>query len=134
MSTTDAPVATFGERMKQARVTKGLSTQEATFAIRSRLPEPLWISNDPIRRMENGRTVEEKADPLLVCALAAAYGVRVRELSPLVADALGMVDDLLHATSEQENGLSICYTDAYQAVSAWREYDEPLPFDHAKAA
>ena len=98
---TAAP-SSFGERMKEAREQAGLSTMNAAYAIRSRLPEPLWISNEPIRRMENGKMAEEKADPILVCALAAVYGVEVRTLSPLIADALGLVDQLLHATGRDD--------------------------------
>ena len=101
MPTTSTPSSPFGERMKQAREAAGLSTMNAAFAIRSRLPEPLWISNDPIRRMESGKLDEAKADPLLVAALAAVYRVRVCDLSPVVAASLGLVDDLLHETGQE---------------------------------
>lgn len=87
--------------MRTARQDAELSLAETTYAIRSRLPEPLWISLDPIRRMEVGTTTEEKADPLLVCALAAVYGVQVSDLSPKVAEYLGIVDELLNVTASE---------------------------------
>lgn len=85
--------------MRLTREAAGLSLSEATFQLRSVLPKALWCSLETVRRMENGRTTEDKADPVLVTALADIYGCKVRDLSPLVADELKGLRGLLARSS-----------------------------------
>lgn len=75
--------------MRSARNEAGLSLVDATFELRSYLPKPLWCSIETIRRLESPKADENKADTLLIIALANVYGVGVaRLLSPVAANEL----------------------------------------------
>lgn len=75
---------TFQQRMKDARTKAGLSYSEAAYAIREYLAPAQHVSYDTIRRVEH--MDETKADPILVWALALAYGVDLWSLSPIAAE------------------------------------------------
>ena len=87
----------FAERMRDARKATGLSLVEASFRVRVWLPEAEWVGYDVIRRIEAGVTPEEKADPVLLAALAKAYGTEVADLSEVGDKALSMVRELVSA-------------------------------------
>ncbi len=98
------PPTEFASRMRSQREAAGFSLSEATFELRSVLPKALWCSLETIRRMENGRTTEAKADPVLVTALADVYGCKVRDLSPSIAEGLEGLRDLLSRSSACTTG------------------------------
>lgn len=85
----------FPKRMKRARVAAGLSLVEAAYRIRQWLPEADWVGYDVIRRIEAGSTAEAKADPLLIHALAKAYGVEVADLSPEAESGIEKIRELV---------------------------------------
>lgn len=68
--------------MKAAR--GPLSYEEVAFRIRRYLIEPQWVSSTTVRRTELGP--EEKADPVLLWAMAQVYGVATADLSPVAAE------------------------------------------------
>ena len=78
----------FAERMRAAREGAGLSLNEAAVQIRPWLPKAQWFGLDTIRRMEVGVTPEDKADPVNVAALARVYGTTTPHLSPVAAEGL----------------------------------------------
>lgn len=96
---TDATLSPFAQTCRALRKSAGLSLEDATFAIRAYLPEPLWVKSSTIRRLETGFTPETKASPTLLAALAAVYGVPITELSPTAADGLLMVQHLADRTA-----------------------------------
>lgn len=94
----------FGERMRSAREAAGHSLSDVTYELRALLPKTLWCSLETVRRLENGRTPETKADPVLVTALATIYDATVTDLSPAIAESLKTVRDLLIRTSPYTAG------------------------------
>jgi len=86
---------TFGDRLLAARRSKGLSRTEASFAIRDYLPRAMWVSGETIRRLEAGLTPVDKADAVLVQALANVYDIRLADLSEELVIDLERVRDLL---------------------------------------
>lgn len=74
----------FPQRVKARRQAKRFSLETMARRASAELPASLELSKDKVDRLERGRTAEEKADPLLIAALAAAGGTNVRELSELV--------------------------------------------------
>lgn len=86
---------TFEQRIKQAREAAGLSQFDVAFESRSRLPEPMQVSQAKLSRLEAGKIGEDKADPFEVCFLASLYKVQTSDLSALAADRLEQVRDLV---------------------------------------
>jgi len=86
---------TFEQRLKTAREGAGLSQVDVEFQSRLQLPEPLWITQAKLSRLERGDIGEDKADPLDVCFLAHLYGVATSTLSLTAADRLEQVRDLV---------------------------------------
>ena len=122
----------FGGRLRRARKDRGLTLNETAILLRARLPKPLWVTLDPIRRMEIGTTTEEKADPVLVRALADIYGKPLAELSPLIAEELELVERLLRgeiSSDDVELATSRC-TRPFQP-SLWDSPIDPADLAHA---
>lgn len=92
-------MTTYGEILKQARVDAGYSQDEATFRSRQYLPESLWFSTGTLQRFENGTTPEQKANPVVLRALAKLYGVPLRQVSVLADESLSEVRTLLDSSS-----------------------------------
>lgn len=86
----------FSQRMRKAREAAGLTLADATFVLRARLPNHVRPSLETIRRLETGFTSEEKADPVIVAALAKAYGRPISELSPIAAEAVEQLRSVLY--------------------------------------
>lgn len=84
----------LGERLRRERERNGLSLLDAMTEVRRLLPRPLWVTHETLRRYEKGLVPEEKADPVLLEALAIAYGVRLEELSPAADAAFERLIDL----------------------------------------
>ena len=55
------------------------------------VPEPYQGSLQTINRLEIGFTPEEKANPVIVAALATTYGVPLSQLSEVAAKNMEMV-------------------------------------------
>lgn len=82
------PMSPFARRMQKARLSSGLRLDEASVEARRILGATYGPSRETIRRYEVGLITEERADPLVVTALAEIYGVNVGELSwPLAQQA-----------------------------------------------
>lgn len=88
-------MSTFEQRLKTAREAAGMSQADVEFASRSQLPKPMWVTQVRVSRLESGKVGEEKADPFEVCFLASLYGVKTSDLSPLAADRMEHVRDLV---------------------------------------
>jgi len=98
----------FAERMRDARKASGLSLVEAAYRVRVWLPEAEWVGYDVIRRIEAGETAEEKVDPVLLAALAKAYGTDVADLSEVGDKALSMVRELVSPGRRKGTSRSRC--------------------------
>lgn len=95
---------TFGERLRAAREAAGLSQIDTLVAIRSALPESMWISQTKIQRIESGAIPEAKVDTFLALFLADLYGVELADLSGAIADDLEKVADLVKRGSAEASG------------------------------
>ena len=102
-------VMNFAERMREARKASGLSLVEAAYRVRVWLPEAEWVGYDVIRRLEAGTTPEEKVDPVLLAALARAYGTDVADLSEVGEKAVSMVRELVSAGRGKGRSRSRCF-------------------------
>lgn len=89
---------TFNQRMKKARSDAGLSLLDVVMEIRQRMPQPMWVGDSTVFRLETSRP-ETKADPFLVNVLASIYGVPTSQLSQVAADHLDTLRDLLEQAS-----------------------------------
>jgi len=85
----------LGGRLKIAREAAGMSLLDAMTEVRGRLPRPMWVTHETIRRYEQGIMPEDRADPLLVGALAITYKVPVGWLSPAADDQLRDIFELV---------------------------------------
>lgn len=72
----------------RAREQSGLRLDDAASRARDTLGNGSGPSRETIRRLETGATTEDRADPLIVGALAQVYGVPVETLSPRLAEQL----------------------------------------------
>ena len=79
------PPTEFARRMLEARTRSGLRLDEASVMARDILGASYGPSRETIRRYETGMISEERADPLVVIALAEIYGVSVGQISWIVA-------------------------------------------------
>lgn len=86
---------TFEQRIREAREAAGLSQVDVAFESRTRLPDPLRISQTKLQRLESGKIGEDNADPFEVMFLAHLYGVTTSDLSPLAAGRMELVRDLV---------------------------------------
>jgi hypothetical protein len=73
-----------------------MSLMDAALAIRQHWPKAYWLSPDKLRRIEIGEIDEDKADPVMITALATTYGRRIGEISPLIEQRVEWVMGLLH--------------------------------------
>lgn len=76
-------MTSFNDRMRTAREAKGLSYENAAYELRAHLDPAQWVSSSTVRRVERGP--EEKADPVVLWALAHVYDVPLSELSERAA-------------------------------------------------
>ena len=74
----------FAKRLTQAREATGLTLAEAAVYATQATNGGRRISHSTIQRMEVGMIPEDKADPIIVAALARVYG---RDIETLSADA-----------------------------------------------
>jgi transcriptional regulator with XRE-family HTH domain len=88
-------MSTFEQRLKAAREAAGLAQEDVAFEARLRLPEPMWIKQVKVSRLERGVIGEEKADPFEVCFLASLYGVPTSTISEVAAERMEAVRDLV---------------------------------------
>ena len=110
MTTTTDPA--FGRRLKEARLKARLTLDDVNFEMRLRLHRRWRITQGTLSRWETGQLPESDADPITVGWLAKLYGVDVRQLSEVAADALDEVAgvlDLRDNTSER-GGSELRYT------------------------
>jgi transcriptional regulator with XRE-family HTH domain len=84
---------TIGKAAKDARDKRGMSQADAAFATRQ-LPEPYWLDQSKISRIERNAPV----DPEDVLVLATIYGVTIGSLSAEAADAIDGLRLLLTRT------------------------------------
>ena len=85
----------FARRMREARENAGLRLDEASVDARRILGAEWGPSRETIRRYESGMISEDRADPLVVTALAEIYGVSVAYLSPTVFEQTAEIEKLL---------------------------------------
>lgn len=81
-----------GARLQQARHNAGLSLDDVLFAVRTGLPQPMWISRAKIARWEKTAHVD---DPFMVAFLADLYEVDLQEEFPETCEALAAISDML---------------------------------------
>lgn len=87
----------YQENLKAARLSKGLTLEGATFAVRGILPKSQWVTLSTVRRTEMGGT--RRPNVTLIAALCEVYGVQFSQVAPeLLADANSM-STLLAATA-----------------------------------
>lgn len=82
----------IGQWLRATRQAAGVSLANATFGLRTELPEPMWVSIDTVRRLET----KAHPDPVLAVALARVYGVEPEnwpEELRTVAHQLGVLLD-----------------------------------------
>jgi hypothetical protein len=72
--------------MRTRREAAKFRLDEASVGARSILGGDFGPSRETIRRYEAGLTPEDRADPIIVMALAELYGVSLDELSPHLAE------------------------------------------------
>lgn len=68
---------TLGEYLRELRNEREWSIARLKIELTRRLPEPLWVSDETLRRYEIDWYPIEKADPVLLTALADIYGVEL---------------------------------------------------------
>lgn len=95
MTTTATP---HGQRLRDRRTSVGLTLDEAWADLRQMLPQRYRPSKSTIQRMET-HDPEEKWDGIVIIAMAKLYRCRVSDLSPLIADELEEVSDLVTSSS-----------------------------------
>lgn len=98
MAATDTIEFTMGEKLAAYRRRQRLPIDQAAALAQEVLPLSLSMSRELLRRIEAGLITEAKVNPVHVAALAKVYGVRVSDISPSIADDLGVVDLLIDST------------------------------------
>lgn len=95
---------TFGERLHEARTSHQLSCAELAFHTRVLLPRQKKLTGEAIRQYEAGLVAEENVNPVTVAAISSALGMKVSDLSPLVASDLQEIAEIISRTT--------CFRDA----------------------
>lgn len=90
------PLPPFARRMLEARNRAGMRLDEASVEARRVLGAEWGPSRETIRRYETGKITEDRADAMIVTALAEVYGVSVGELSRAIADRALYVSKMLN--------------------------------------
>lgn len=80
---TEETATTLGGRLRIARVEAGMTLKDAEVWLRLHMPKSYWRTGSTLLRMEE-RPDSETVDAVLVAALAWAYGVPARALSPRI--------------------------------------------------
>lgn len=102
MPTITSPPTEFARRMREARERSGLRLDEASVDARRVLGAEWGPSRETIRRYENGMISEERADPLVVVALAEIYGVSVGQLSWVIANQVDTISRMMRKHLRRE--------------------------------
>lgn len=102
MPPTITPPTEFAKRMRDARMAAGLRLDEASVDARRVLGTDWGPSRETIRRYESGLISEDRADPLVVTALAEIYGVSVGQLSWKVAQQTDFILNLVRKHRRRE--------------------------------
>jgi len=93
------PTVTFdmGSAIRERREAAGLTLLDLMVEVRNRLPRTrrVAVSHETLRRYENGKVPEGKADIVVLAALADTFGCKLSELSPAAAADLETLSDLL---------------------------------------
>lgn len=89
---------TMGERLRIIRSRQRRELRDVAREAQALLPPSLSMSRETLRRLEVGIISEDKANPVHIAALAQVYGVRISDISPPAAEALGTVDLLIRST------------------------------------
>lgn len=84
---TKAPTP-FARRLIAARHKAGIPLDVASVRVRDMIGSSFGPSRETIRRYEDGTTTEERADAVVIAALAALYNVPLRQLSPRCYDSM----------------------------------------------
>lgn len=79
------PQQNMGAAIRALREERHLSLRRFTTLVCMRMPEPLWISDETIRRLESGQITEERADPFLMLMIADVLGIKLSQLSRVAA-------------------------------------------------
>lgn len=87
---------TFGDRMRTARKTAGMSLEAAARLLENNFG--ISLRDETIRKYEVGHYNETNADPVVVVGLANIYGVKTSTLSPAIAKRAKKLRDLLVGT------------------------------------
>ena len=88
-------VADWAQRLRGRRNELQMRLDDAAYLVRQRLPQPMGLSRETLARLERGQVPEDRADPVVIAALADVYGCPVAELSPLAATHLSSLRQLL---------------------------------------
>lgn len=96
MATRTPPApATMGARIRAHRKAQQRSLFDFTLAVREYLPPVSRVTDETIRRYEKDMIDEDRADPILIAAIAAALDLEVSEISPSAAASIPALRSLL---------------------------------------
>ena len=98
----------FNQRMRAARQRSGLTLEDVYVELRARLPRRWCPSPPTLHRLEMDRP-EEKVNPLVLCALAEVYRVELADLTPMTAEDLPRLSELLSSNREPDGAVTRRY-------------------------
>lgn len=90
-TTTSSNTTAFGKRLLAAREAAGLRLDNAAVFAQMELQSSFGPSRETIRRYEIGEVDEDRADMVIVAALARVYKTPMDKLSPLLAARMNHV-------------------------------------------
>lgn len=93
---TEASTSTLGGRLRIARDAAGYTLRDTEHWLRQHMPRAYWRTPSTILRLEEDTRDEAEVDPMLIAALAWAYGVPVQVLSPMVQQQLEWALQIAH--------------------------------------
>jgi hypothetical protein len=93
-------------RIATERLRAGFSVSELTFEVNRRLPRPLRVSGETMRKYEKGAFPKAGANPVLVAAIADALDVPVRKIDSGAEAQLDEVLALFRHSRERSERLS----------------------------
>lgn len=85
----------WAQRLRSRRNACQMRLDDAAYLVRQRLPQPMGLSRETLARLERGQVPEDRADPVVIAALADVYCCPVAELSPVAAVHLDSLRRLL---------------------------------------
>lgn len=85
----------WAQRLRSRRNEREMRLDDAAYLVRQRLPRATGLSRETLARLERGQVPEDRADPVVIAALADVYECPVGELSPVAVVHLDSLRQLL---------------------------------------